>query len=137
APIDGFGVGSKVDTSADLAFLDSAYKLHQYEGEALSKRSEGKADLPGMKQVFRFRDGEGRMSGDTLGTDAEALDARPLLKTVMRNGRRLGPAESMDTIRARVEAELNDLPEQYRTLETQARYPVDLSSGLRRLKAGD
>ncbi|MGD8709879.1 MAG: nicotinate phosphoribosyltransferase, partial [Ectothiorhodospiraceae bacterium] len=46
APIDGFGVGSKVDTSADLAFLDSAYKLHQYEGEALSKRSEGKADLP-------------------------------------------------------------------------------------------
>jgi len=32
APIDGFGIGSKLDTSGDAPYLDCAYKLCEYAG---------------------------------------------------------------------------------------------------------
>ena len=53
APIDGFGVGTRMNTSADAPYLDCAYKLQEYEGRPRRKRSEGKATWPGRKQVFR------------------------------------------------------------------------------------
>ncbi|MCG6861595.1 MAG: nicotinate phosphoribosyltransferase, partial [Chromatiaceae bacterium] len=56
APIDGFGIGTRLDTSADAPYLDCAYKLQEYAGLARRKRSEGKASWPGRKQVFRTRD---------------------------------------------------------------------------------
>jgi nicotinate phosphoribosyltransferase len=42
APIDGFGIGTHMDTSADAPYLDCAYKLVEYAGKARRKRSEGK-----------------------------------------------------------------------------------------------
>ena len=51
APIDGFGIGSAMDTSQDLPNLDCAYKLQEYAGRARRKRSEGKATWPGRKQI--------------------------------------------------------------------------------------
>src|SRR5262249_55448876 len=56
APIDGFGIGTRLDTSADAPFLDCAYKLEEYDGRARRKRSEGKATLPGRKQIHRGHD---------------------------------------------------------------------------------
>lgn len=47
APIDGFGVGTRLGTSADAPYLDCAYKLQEYAGRACRKRSEGKATWPG------------------------------------------------------------------------------------------
>ena len=40
APIDGFGVGTKLDTSADAPYMDSAYKLMEYAGRPRCKTSE-------------------------------------------------------------------------------------------------
>ena len=45
APIDGFGVGTELDTSADAPYLDCVYKLEEYAGRARRKRSEGKSTL--------------------------------------------------------------------------------------------
>lgn len=59
APIDGFGVGTRINTSADSPYLDCAYKLQEYAGRARRKRSEGKATWPGRKQVYRRVDGDG------------------------------------------------------------------------------
>src|SRR5690606_4162166 len=59
APIDGFGVGTRLDTSADAPYLDCAYKLQEYGGRPRRKRSEGKATWPGQKQVFRKRAADG------------------------------------------------------------------------------
>ncbi len=53
APVDGFGVGTRLDTSSDMPYLDCAYKLQEYAGRARRKRSEGKATWPGRKQVYR------------------------------------------------------------------------------------
>ena len=61
-PIDGFGVGTRMNTSADAPFLDCAYKLVEYAGLPRRKRSEGKATWPGRKQVFREYDAQGRIA---------------------------------------------------------------------------
>ena len=59
APIDAFGVGTRMGVSADAPSLDSAYKLVEYDGRPILKLSEAKATEPGRKQVFR-RAGRGR-----------------------------------------------------------------------------
>jgi nicotinate phosphoribosyltransferase len=53
APIDGFGVGTHMGTSAS-PFLDAAYKLVEYAGTPRMKFSTAKTTLPGRKQVFRL-----------------------------------------------------------------------------------
>src|SRR5206468_4255716 len=58
APIDGFGVGAHMATSADAPFLDTAYKLVEYAGVARMKHSQDKTTLPGRKQIFRERSGQ-------------------------------------------------------------------------------
>ena len=55
APIDAFGVGTRMGVSADAPSLDSAYKLVEYDGRPMLKLSEHKATEPGRKQVFRGR----------------------------------------------------------------------------------
>ena len=65
APIDGFGVGTKLDTSDDAPYLECAYKLMEYEGTPRMKRSIGKETFPGRKQIFRKVE-DGRMAGDTI-----------------------------------------------------------------------
>lgn len=52
ATIDGFSVGTALETSGDAPLLDAVYKLQSYAGQPRRKRSEGKATWPGSKQVF-------------------------------------------------------------------------------------
>ena len=59
APIDGFGVGTALDTSSDVPAIDAVYKLQSYAGVPRRKRSEGKATWPGIKQVVRRHSPEG------------------------------------------------------------------------------
>ena len=67
APIDGFGVGTKVGVSADAPWTDCAYKLVEYDGRPVLKLSPGKQSLPGRKQVFRYRDESGIYVRDVVG----------------------------------------------------------------------
>jgi nicotinate phosphoribosyltransferase len=134
APVDGFGVGTRVDTSSDQPYLDCAYKLQEYAGTARRKRSEGKATWPGRKQVYRQHDADGRMIGDvvTLADDAES--GEPLLVPVMRAGRRLPGDTGLAAARARAAAGLARLPEGLRRLEAFD-YPVVIAPALRQLAA--
>lgn len=118
APIDGFGVGTALDTSADVPALDAVFKLQAYAGTARRKRSEGKATWPGVKQVTRRFDSDGRLLGDTVQLDGEALapGSTPLLHAVMRGGRRLAPSPSLDAIRSHCAAQLRSLPDALRRL---------------------
>ncbi|ROR32590.1 nicotinate phosphoribosyltransferase [Inmirania thermothiophila] len=131
APIDGFGVGTRMDTSADAPYLDCAYKLQEYAGRPRRKRSEGKATWPGRKQVYR-RHADGRMAGDLLTLADEAAEGEPLLAPAMRGGRRLA-ATDLAAARARARAQLAALPEGVRDLEAPAPYPVAVAPALRRL----
>lgn len=115
APIDGFGIGTQMSTSADAPCLDCAYKLVEYAGRARCKRSEGKATLPGRKQVFRQYGTDGRIAADCIGLDGERVDGRPLLQPVMVSGARL-PAPTLDESRMHALRELSTLPDLVRAL---------------------
>ncbi|MHB9102982.1 MAG: nicotinate phosphoribosyltransferase, partial [Sulfuricella sp.] len=78
APIDGFGVGTRLDTSADAPYLDCAYKLVEYAGQPRRKRSEGKATWPGRKQVYRCFAAEGSLDHDILTLENDAQAGAPL-----------------------------------------------------------
>jgi nicotinate phosphoribosyltransferase len=107
APIDAFGVGTRVGVSADAPTLDSAYKLVEYDGRPMMKLSSNKTTAPGRKQVFRGH------VGDTIGLREEPLPEghEPLLVPVMRTGERTGPHRTLDTARALFRADLERLPE--------------------------
>jgi len=134
APVDVLAVGTKVGTSADAPYLDAAYKLVEYAGRPVMKLSEGKATLPGAKQVFR-----GPGCADVLGLADEACPAgsEPLLEPVVRAGRRIGPrpspAEAVAAARERFEADLAALPPAARALRGPLRLRPRTSARLQAL----
>ncbi len=110
APIDAFGVGTKMGVSADAPYLDAAYKLVSYAGRPVTKLSSGKKTLAGAKQVFRYEK-EGLYEKDLVGLREENLPgARPLLAPLMREGKRLFPAPSLEELRKKVKEGLSALP---------------------------
>jgi len=130
APIDGFGIGTRMDTSADAPYLNCAYKLQEYAGQARRKRSEGKATWPGRKQVYRLYDAEGFMSADTLTLADSVCEGRPLLELVMKNGRTLAPYPSLETLKKYARQQLDSLPPALRGLNMAPVYPVRVSDEL-------
>jgi nicotinate phosphoribosyltransferase len=130
APIDGFGIGTSLDVSADSPSLDCVYKLQEYAGTARRKRSTRKATWPGRKQVYRHRDAAGRLARDVLTVQGDAQSGEPLLKPVMRAGVRVGAAPSLEDVRTYARAELGTLPEALRSLDAHTEYRVDVAPAL-------
>jgi len=133
APIDGFGVGTRMNTSADMPYLDCAYKLQEYDGEARRKRSEGKATWPGRKQVFRRFDADGRIEQDILTTADDAVAGEPLLLPVMRGGKRLPDQPHLAAIREHARRQLATLPEALRGLDPAPPLQATVAEPLRAL----
>jgi len=132
APIDSFGVGTKLDVSADAPYLDCVYKIQEYDGRARRKRSHGKATWPGRKQVYREYDVAGRIGRDTIGLVGEPLPGSPVLQPVMRAGRRL-PQPSLEETRAHARREFGTLPGRCRRLADPEPLVPEVSPGLRAL----
>lgn len=135
APIDGYGIGTSLVASSDAPVLDCAYKLQMYEGRPKRKRSEGKATWPGAKQVFRGFGRDGRMQRDVLGLAGENCAGTPLLQPVMRAGRRVAAAPSLDEIRRFAAEQLAALPEERRGVRPMPPFPVAVSPAVRALAA--
>jgi nicotinate phosphoribosyltransferase len=135
APIDAFGVGTRMNVSADAPFLDCAYKMCEYAGRPRRKRSEGKASLPGRKQVFRRFDASGAMTGDTLALAGDEAGGVPLLEPVLRSGVRVGPQPSLEALRQRARTQIAALPARLRALAPAPPYPVEIAESLRALAA--
>jgi nicotinate phosphoribosyltransferase len=133
APIDGFGVGTRMDTSADAPYTDSAYKLQEYAGRARRKLSEGKATWPGRKQVYRFYDEKGIAVYDVLTVDEDLREGRPLIRPMMREGRRIDPPEPLADIRRRLDSELASLPAALKSVDQAPPYEVRISRALQEL----
>ena len=133
APIDGFGVGSRLMTSSDAPYLDCAYKLQEYAGRARRKRSEGKATWPGRKQVFRRYGPDGRMAEDVLTVEDDPQEGEPLIEPVMRAGARTSRAPALGEIRASALSQLALLPDALRDLEGESSYPVRIAPAIHAL----
>jgi nicotinate phosphoribosyltransferase len=130
APIDGFGIGTRVDASADAPYLECAYKLQEYAGRPRRKHSEGKASWPGRKQIFRSYGADGRMQADEVTLESESRPGEDLLVPMMRAGRRLSPPESLAELRDATLANLERLPPPLKSLEPVAPFEVTIGRAL-------
>jgi nicotinate phosphoribosyltransferase len=130
APIDGFGIGTSLTTSADAPALDCVYKLQEYDGIPRRKRSAGKATWPGRKQVWRRFGPDGRMTGDVVSTEGDHHPGEPLLHPVMRDGRSCAPPPSLAEIRDRAARSLSQLPDALRDTGRASSYPVTIAPRL-------
>ena len=125
APIDSFGVGTSMTTSADHPYLDAVYKLQEYAGRPRRKRSTGKATWPGRKQVYRRYAPDGVFERDVVTLADDAQSGEPLLRPVMQRGRRL-PQPTLEQSRQHCLRQLARLPQAFP-------YPVEISPALRAL----
>jgi nicotinate phosphoribosyltransferase len=118
APIDAFGVGTRMGVSADAPSLDSVYKLVQLGDRPVMKLSPGKATAPGPKQVFRGTS----LADDVIGLrDDEAPGGHePILVRAMEEGRRVVPEDTIEAARDRFERDLAILPEEARRIRDPA-----------------
>lgn len=121
APIDSFGVGTRMGTSEDAPSLGMVYKLAEQAGQPRMKLSPGKHTLPGRKQMWRTAD------ADVIGLAEEdgPPNGRPLLERVWRDGRR-NEVSDLAAARRRCAAALANAP-----IVPPA---IVLSDGLKRLQ---
>jgi nicotinate phosphoribosyltransferase len=130
APIDAYGVGTKIGVAEDAPALDTVYKLVSYGGEPVAKLSVAKATLPGPKQVWRDRG----FGGDVIGLAEEdgPEGTEPLLVPVLDGDRRLEDL-SLAVARDRFAREIDGLPPGLRSLDPEAPYRVERTPALDRL----
>jgi nicotinate phosphoribosyltransferase len=136
APIDAFGVGTALGTSADAPSLDLVYKLTAYNGKPRLKNSPGKQVYPGAKQVWRHYDADGRMSGDELTLREESRDAKPLLVPAVVHGEPVSAAlPDTEAAASYARDEIDKLPEALREIGPgEADYPVTVSPAVLALR---
>ena len=116
APVDGFGVGTRMGTSSDVPYLSAVYKLVAFEGRPRMKLSAGKVGWPGKKQVYR-RESDGRWDHDLIALEREEAEGRPLLIKLLEAGRRVRPREPLDAARSRCARAVGTLPARLRSLD--------------------
>ena len=149
APIDGFGVGTRLATGANFnpltgqggpSALPGVYKhVERIEGEqatATAKFSEdtGKSTLPSRKQVHRLRDAEGNYVKDVISLwDENPQEGEPLLVPIILKGELVHSLPDLAAMQEKAKTELVRLPEPYKRLTDAEEYPVVLSSGLENL----
>ena len=136
APIDGFGVGTKVGVSADAPYADCVYKMVEYDGKPVLKLSSEKETLPGPKQVYRTRDAAGLYSGDVIcraGERPPETGAQPLLFEIMREGELVTTLPGLEELRQRFAGEFASLRDNQKALEEPPHYEVAISQELQDL----
>ncbi len=129
APVDAFGVGTELATSADAPSMGTVYKLVELDISGIkrftAKFSEHKESLPGAKQLFRLAD------HDVLGRSAECCGgAQALLQPVILGGRLIEELPGVNAARARALESLALLPSEFRQLEPSAPRRLEYSKDL-------
>ncbi|MGA7409709.1 MAG: nicotinate phosphoribosyltransferase [Bryobacteraceae bacterium] len=134
APIDSFGVGTELSTSADAPSLSVVYKLVELQrGKSpiyTAKYSEDKSTLPGGKQVYRSAD------HDLVALQSECNSGflgEPLLRPVIIDGTLLEPMPTAKAIRESAGPRIAALPPELLQLDEAPEYPVLISPNLRQL----
>jgi nicotinate phosphoribosyltransferase len=139
APIDVFGVGTELATSADAPSLGVVYKLVELEEGKVrrytAKLSEDKHTLPGTKQIFRYADRDVlARSSECPSCPAGSEPAEALLRPVIIGGRQVGPLPAASEARCHAAAALANLPAPCHSLfESESAWRVELSNELKAL----
>ncbi len=155
AQVDVFGVGTSMIIGRPDGAVDGVYKLAASSGKPRMKISENlqKTTLPGVKKVYRFSDHSGKFHADCISLKNEALpdkmihpfqkekilslqgyNAEELFCTHMEEGQRTHSPESLKEIRERVDARLQQLPDEHQRFDYPHIYKVGISEQLMHLR---
>ena len=154
APIDVFGVGTRLITGQTSAALDGVYKLSMSDNIPRLKFSENftKLTLPGVKKIYRFTDGEGLFYADAIALEEEPVpklifhpffpeqrsslasySSESLIQTVMKKGKvvaRSSAKQSAEYARQR----LSKLAVEHKRFENPHIYKVGITERLMHLR---
>ena len=137
APIDAFGVGTRMSTSFDRPYVDVVYKLSGIVENGTfvpaMKLSKGKTTFPGKKQIFRQSDPKGRYVRDIIGLENEEVEGEQLLMKMMEGGHVIGKQPKLEEIRRTTRENFSCMPEVYKQLAGAPRFPVKLSPGQQKI----
>ncbi len=155
APIDLYGVGTKLITAYDNPALDGVYKLGSVDGRPALKVSENveKITLPGVKNIFRFLDEEGMFYCDGISlleeenykaiqhpyfpskqTDVTLLQGYSLLTKVMAKGELLIDLPTVAESAAYAKSQLNKLNPEHKRFDNPHTYKVGITHALASLR---
>lgn len=151
APIDIFGVGTRLVTGDNSPALDGVYKLGSISGEPTLKISENieKITLPGKKKIFRYLNDDGSFYGDALLLDHESdigrmlhptfpakkttlqfRDYEILLTKVIEDGNIITEMPEMKNIIAYKKERFSKLPPEFKRFDNPHIYKVGISESL-------
>ncbi|MFX1565114.1 MAG: nicotinate phosphoribosyltransferase [Promethearchaeota archaeon] len=148
APIDGFGVGTRLVTGANfnpitreggVSALQGVYKLVERIGKdgqpiPKTKLSPNKVLLPYRKQIHRHFDENGLFHRDTISRwEEEISDGKPLLVPIIQNGTLIYDFPPLEESRQYCKTQLGLLPKSYRLLTEAPIFPVKLSPELEKV----
>jgi nicotinate phosphoribosyltransferase len=131
APIDAFGVGTQLATSADAPAMSAIYKLVEVDILGIqrftAKYSEDKTSAPGAKQIFRD------VARDVIARSGECGKGEALLRPVLLGGRLVEPLPSLEQARQRAAESIAKLGPALRQLEVAEPRAVLYSREMRML----
>jgi nicotinate phosphoribosyltransferase len=131
APIDSFGVGTQLATSADAPNMSAVYKLVELDIHGIkrftAKFSPEKPSVPGGKQVFRAPE------RDVIARSGECGSGEALLRPVLLGGNLVEPLPTVEEARCRAAASIASLPAALRQLDHAEPRHVIYSRELREL----
>jgi nicotinate phosphoribosyltransferase len=131
APIDSFGVGTQLSTSADAPNMSATYKLAELDIHGIkrftAKYSDQKMSAPGAKQVFRAAE------RDVIARSGECGNGEALLRPVILGGRLVEAMPTVDGARSRAAKAVAELDPALRGLEVGEPRNVIYSRELREL----
>ena len=163
AQINSWGVGTKLITAHEEPALSGVYKLTalktpngdwQYKLKLSEQKS--KMSIPGILNVYRYYDSDGKMAADAITDSGEKADAvnmiidpddnihRKKLSRIAKSESLLAPLftqgqltlepPTLEQIRNRVQAGLAILDESHKRFEFPHIYPVGLSPQLNQIR---
>ena len=131
APIDMFGLGTQLATSADAPHMSATYKLVELDISGIkrftAKYSQDKISVPGSKQVFRD------VARDVIARSGECGRGEALMKPVILGGRLIEPLPTVEQARVHAAQSVAKLAPALRQLEVGEPWPVIYSRELREL----
>ena len=158
APIDGFGIGTRLATGANFnpltneggpSALPGVYKHVERIADnkviPTIKLSDdpAKSTLPGRKQLHRLYDADGTYVKDVISLWNEnsqkpkslpgRYTSQPLLTRIVHQGELVYSFPDLKEVQSFAKSELSNLAEPYRRLTGAEKYPVALSTGLNNL----
>ncbi|MDE3268719.1 MAG: nicotinate phosphoribosyltransferase [Pseudomonadota bacterium] len=144
APIDSFGVGTRLATAANfnphtnaggVSALAGVYKLVESDGVPMGKRSKDepeKATLPARKQVYRLSDTDGNFYHDLIipWHASPPAGATALLEPIIVDGELVYSFPTLPKIQEHTAKQLAKLPEQHKELDEAKPYSVKIDPAL-------